>query len=286
VENHQNKNNKNNRAGYAMKKLDEYEKSQVAEIEAWKRARPSSSMRTFAALASPFAWILDWIASDQSIQEILVRANESAAKAADRGYLLQSAGIRKIEEMQDQPLEVCDNFSLDAENWALATATTGGALIGSGGICSISSDIQFLITLALRTIHNIGLCYGYGGHSPQYLQFVLGIMAASAANSEEEKEEALSALELSMFTIPRQTRQTVATKAAQKVVVKGAHAIGLGKLAHWLGVNMSRRKALQTVPAWGGVVGSSVNWLYLRDVSIAARRIFQERWLRENRKII
>ena len=270
------------------KKMDivnKYEKQQISAIQEWKNKTPTGMDKTFSLMALPLAWVLDWITTDESIQETLIHANDAAADAADHNYLLEHANIKSIPKMKDKTLEECDKFALEAQNWGLATATTGGTLIGAAGVCSISSDIHFVITLALRTIHNIGLCYGYAGKNDEYRQFVLGILAASAANSQEEKDEALQALGFSMQSIPRQAKQSIASKATANAMAKGAKYIGLNSLAERLGINITKRKALQAVPAFGAFVGGSVNWLYLHDVSIAARRIFQERWLRENDKL-
>lgn len=268
-----------------MDKINQYEQQQITAIKDWKNRKPSGMDKTFSIMALPLAWALDWITTDESIQETLIHANDAAADAADQNYLLEHAKIKNIQEMKDKELKECDSFALEAQNWGLATASTGGALIGAGGMCSISSDIHFVITLSLRTIHNIGLCYGYSGKSDEYRQFVLGILAASAANSQDEKEEALQALGLSMQRIPRQAKQSMASKATANAMAKGARFIGMNKLAERLGINITKRKAFQAVPAFGAFVGGSVNWLYLHDVSIAARRIFQERWLRENDKL-
>ena len=268
-----------------MDKMDQYEKQQCQAIEEWKRQKPSGLDRTFSVLAIPLAWVLDWVATDESIQETLITANDAAADAADQNYLIENAQIDSIEKMRDKSLKFCDNFAIEAQNWGLATASTGGTVIGAGGLYSISSDIHFIITLSLRTIHNIGLCYGYAGKSDEYRQFVLGVLAASAANSPEEKEETLLALSHSMQAIPRQAKQSMASKATVNAMAKGAKFIGLNKLAEQLGINIAKRKALQTVPAFGAFVGGSVNWLYLHDVSLAARRIFQERWLHDNNKL-
>ena len=57
-------------------------------------------------------------------------------------------------------------------------------------------------------------------------------------------------------------------------------------LAKQLGINLTKRKALQAIPAIGALVGASVNGWYIKEVGWAARRAFQERWLLENHKII
>ena len=66
---------------------------------------------------------------------------------------------------------------------------------------------------------------------------------------------------------------------------KEAVILSLEKLSTQLGINITERKILQTIPAIGAVVGGSVNGWFLNDVAWAARRGFQERWLIENNRI-
>ena len=47
----------------------------------------------------------------------------------------------------------------------------------------------------------------------------------------------------------------------------------------------AKRAAMKVIPVIGGVVGGAVNGAFIRDIGWAARRAFQERWLKENKKI-
>ncbi|MDR7074179.1 hypothetical protein J2X07_003174 [Fictibacillus barbaricus] len=147
-------------------------------------------------------------------------------------------------------------------------------------------DIPTTITFALRTIHKIGLCYGYECKTEDEKSFVLGILAASGANSVEEKTAAILALKSIQNTIAKQTWKKMAEKAAQQPFGKEAAILAIKNLAKQLGINISKRKALQAIPIIGALVGASANAWYIKDVGWAARRAFQERWLFENGKII
>ena len=52
-----------------------------------------------------------------------------------------------------------------------------------------------------------------------------------------------------------------------------------------LGINITKRKALQAIPLFGTVVGAAMNAQFINDIAWAARRAFQERWLIENQLI-
>jgi hypothetical protein len=111
-------------------------------------------------------------------------------------------------------------------------------------------------------------------------------MSASGANSIAEKISALTALRSIEVTLAKVTWKKMAEKAAESQVNKEAALLTIKNLAKQLGVNITKRKALASIPFIGAAVGGSVNGWYIKEVGWAARRVFQERWLIENRNII
>ncbi len=77
----------------------------------------------------------------------------------------------------------------------------------------------------------------------------------------------------------------MAEKASGLQLSKEGGIIAIKNLAKQLGINITKRKAMQAVPLIGAAVGASVNGWYVKDVGWAARRAFQERWLVDNKKV-
>jgi len=146
-------------------------------------------------------------------------------------------------------------------------------------------DIPAIITLALRTIQKIALCYGFEITTKQEKEFVLAVLAASGANGMQEKLAALGTLKMIEVQIAKQTWKKMTGIAAENQLSKEVGIIGIRNLAKQLGINLTKRKALQAIPVIGAVVGASVNGWYIKEVGWAARHSFQERWLIENQKI-
>ena len=73
----------------------------------------------------------------------------------------------------------------------------------------------------------------------------------------------------------------MAQTAATNQFSKEAAILSMKSLAKQLGVNLTKRKALQVVPAVGAGVGALMNRQFITDISWAARRTFQEAWLNE-----
>jgi hypothetical protein len=147
-------------------------------------------------------------------------------------------------------------------------------------------DVPLIISFALRTIHGIGLAYGFKLETEDERQFALGILSAGGANSIEEKIAALTMLRSIEVTIAKQTWKKMAEQAAKETFGKEAGILAIRNLAKQLGINLTKRKALQSIPFISAGIGASVNGWYVKDIGWAARRAFQERWLIHNRKII
>lgn len=101
-----------------------------------------------------------------------------------------------------------------------------------------------------------------------------------------EKNTALLFLLNVQATLLQQSFKTMAAKAAEEGLATGAAIIALRNLARQLGVNLTKRKMLQAIPAIGAVVGAAVNGSFIDDIAWAARRAYQERWLAERGRVV
>ena len=212
-------------------------------------------------------------------------ANFLANGITDTGDIVKAAGVCQISDLKNKDFKLSDELANNIHNWSIGLAAAQGGAAGAAGIVGFAVDIPAIIMLALRTIHKIGLCYGYECHSEMDKKFALGILSASGANSMSEKIEALATLRSIEVTISTQKWKAVAEKAAGRQLLKESGIIAIKNLAKQLGINITKRKAMQAIPLIGAAVGASVNGWYLKDVGWAARRVFQERWLIDNRKV-
>jgi len=265
--------------------LTSYEQEQIKCIKTWKEEKPGVVSYVAGIITTPIVWLIQKIIPTAAIRGVLDFANWSAEWLADKGDIIQEAKINDIKELQRKDLQLCDKLADNVHNWAIKIAVTEGAITGATGIGGLAANIPIIITLALRTIHKIGLCYGYECTNEQDKQFILGILAVSGANSMTEKITALICLRSIEVTIAKQTWKAIAEKAAEQQIGKEGAIISIKNLAKQLGINITKRKALQAIPVIGGFVGASVDGWYIKDVGWAARRAFQERWLIDNHKI-
>lgn len=259
--------------------VSDYEAKQTAEIEAWKRAKPSILQRRFGKLSARADWIIDRVVPYIPLGQAFDWLDATALRMVDERDLLKSAGVTDLEDLRSMDLALSDRLAENNHRWAVGVGAAEGAITGATGMMGLAADIPAIITLALRTIYRTGVCYGFDIRAQKGV--ALGILAVSGANSMAEKNQALSSLEqehVVTLKAPDQRTQRIAESGdATRVTIK--------QVSQQLGTNLAKRKVLQTIPMLGAVVGGSVNAWYIRDVSWAARRVFQEQWLRQNHKL-
>jgi hypothetical protein len=265
--------------------LSPYEKTQLAEIATWRAQVPSVASRALGLALSPFTWLIRKIIPAAAIRSVLDFSSALAVWLTDTKDILRDSGLTSIAELKTHDLETSDALANEVHNWAIGVATTEGGVAGAVGLPGLALDIPAVIVLALRTIHKVGACYGYEVKSKSDKDFILAVLAESGANDMQEKVAALTALREIEVSLAKQSWKKIAETAAASSITKEAGIIGIKSLARQLGINLTKRKALQAIPLVGTVVGASVNGWYLKEVGWSARRAFQERWLLENRKL-
>lgn len=265
--------------------LNDYETRQIEEIKRWKNEEPGVVGKMMGKIVSPFNWALERMIPTSTIEAALSITNVMAKLLADQKDMLRNLGLDNIFELRTRDLQLSDKLANDVHNWAIGIAATEGGITGAMGLPGMVADIPSIITLALRTIYKIGACYGYDLNTEADRQFVYGIMSVGGANTLEEKVAALVLLNQIEGSIAEETFKKMAGAAASKKASSEAVSSSVRALAKQLGINLTQRKGLQTIPAIGAAIGGSVNAWYIKEVGWAARRAFQERWLIDNRKV-
>ncbi|WDL93026.1 EcsC family protein [Bacillus sp. HNR-4] len=263
-----------------------YEKQQLNAIEKWKTEEPSIIQQAVGKVFEPVSKIVNVIVPEKAIQGALDGASELGRWLADYNDLQRDGEVENIKELRTKDLGVSDKLADEVHNWAIGIATAEGGATGFFGVFGMAADIPSVVTLALRTIHKIGLCYGYECKTEEEKNFVLAILSVSSANSMEEKTTALATLKVIQNIISRKTWKKIGEIAVKNPAGIHAAITLIRNLAKQLGINITKRKALQAVPFIGAAVGGAVNGAFIKDVGWTARRAFQERWLKENGKII
>lgn len=268
-----------------MPKRTRHESQQLRAIQAWKREEPGVVSKTFGVVLEPLAWLIKKVVPEAAIRGALDFSSSMAGWLTDTKDVIRDGGVSSIEELRTKNLALSDRLANEVHNWAIGLAVVEGAGTGAFGILGAAVDVPAVITLALRTIHKTGVCYGYECKTELDKKYALGILAVSAANSVSEKVSAIATLRTIHVAIQRVTWKKMAEKAAKDRLSKEAAIVGVRALAKQLGINITKRRALTAIPVVGAAVGGSVNGWYIKEVGWAARRFYQERWLRDNGKL-
>ena len=266
--------------------ISKYEENQFNEIVKWEEQEPSVVAQSLNILMKPITWLIQKVIPTKAIQGALVASNWLAEEITDSEDIIRDGGVNSIEELRHKDLELSDMLANEVHNWANGVATAEGGAAGFFGIAGMVIDVPTLITLSLRTIHKIGLCYGYECKTESDQHFAYAIMSAAGANTVQEKAISVATLAAMNSTITKMTWKKIAEKAVENKYGKEAAILAIKNLAKQLGVNITKRKASQAIPVVGSVVGAAINLAFINDMAWAARRSFQERWLSDNGKII
>ena len=165
-----------------------------------------------------------------------------------RGPLDRPAQASLLEgALRAQPLESLDALSRTVTRRALALGGATGALFGIAGAAGLVADVPTLLTLAMRTIHRVGLCYGEKHAADDERRLTLGIFALVSANSAEEKALAVAALRSGSALVDAAWRDGV-ERITERELAKDATIYSLQNLARAIGLNLGKRKIAGSVP--------------------------------------
>lgn len=260
--------------------LTPYEQKVLRDLRAWQAETPGWGTRLLAKPGGTVAKAVEVLVPTGALRAALAGADRLGRRLSDERSILQRAGVTSLAELRQQPLEACDALSRSVTRRALALGGATGALFGIAGAAGLVADVPTLLTLAMRTIHRIGYCYGEQLDPDHERQLAIGIFALVSANSADEKRTALGALRGGGALLDAAWRDGV-ERVAERELAKDATVLSLQTLARSMGINLGKRKVAGTVPVLGAAVGGAVNAWYLSDVARTARHVFQERWLRE-----
>lgn len=256
-----------------------YEQQVLRRLRAWQAQPPSWGTRLLAKPGGKIAQAVQVVVPTEALRAALGTVDRLGRKLSDERSILARAGVASIPELRQEPLELCDRLSRSVGRRAQALGGAAGAVFGIAGAAGLVADVPALLTLALRTIHRVGLCYGEQPAADEARRLGLAVFALVSANSADEKLAALAALQSEGDLTDAAWRDGV-ERVAEREIAKEATVYGLHNLARNIGLNLGTRKAAGSVPVLGAAVGGAVNAWYLADVGQTARYVFQERWLR------
>ena len=250
-----------------MVPLNEYEARQADEIAAWKAERPSLVMAAFRELSRPVSRLAARAVPQGTIRALVSKAEAMSEKFGGPAEIARRAGVHDIRELRDRTLEECDRLAATISTPAQRQAMIEGAIAGLGGVVTETLNIPVLLTAALRSIYRIGYCYGYPLDTEIDRLFVLAILELSTADEPARRQALFQQLK------NLETHAANGQAPAKPVSLDGVEA------------DLFEDLAFGVVPILGDLTSILMDYDFIRRVDITARRVFQERWLKDHGKL-
>jgi EcsC protein family len=246
-------------------RLNDYEAEQIQKIATWKSHPPNALSELWSIITRPAAKLVGAVIPEALVQSAVELADDGASRLASEADIKLRAGIEDISEMHDRSMEECDRMARQAGLTALAISVAEGAATGAGGLWTTLLDVPLAIVVALRTIRKIGHCYGYSLEGVEGRKLVLGILSISLSGSLDLRRRRLKRLRDLEDMVAEQTEEEIFVQEIVQFVFQ--------------------LEIFEAVPGLGAISGALVNAEFMGRVDVTARRVLQEHWLRDNRKV-
>lgn len=256
------------------------------EVEEWETAKRGVFSQVSDFLLNPAAKFTAR-AIPQSVRSAVTAGIEKTLRlTAEAGtFSVDAAGISKerskrlgLKRAPGSRLRVCD--SMASGHWRIhcGYAAAEGAATGVMGVAGLIADVPLLLSIAIREIRSIGLCYGYSVTEPYETDYMLHILRIGSSSEVAEKADALQTLGKLEEVLWQKGQHS---GDVEETVSRVTHLITVQEYAKSLAVELVRRKTLQFVPVAGAVVAASYNAAYVNDVGRAAYMCYRRRFIHD-----
>ncbi|WP_367026474.1 EcsC family protein [Methylococcus sp. ANG] len=243
-----------------------YEAEQIRAIAAWKRRKPHPASPLLNRAQRPLIRLSRKIVPAPASRFAFDALNRVAEQLVRDDWILRHSGFRSLEEIGAQSLEFSDRLADKVIEEGLKLATGVGAVTGTGSLGTVVVGVPALLGVALRLIHRVSQAYGYSAERTGDRGFMLHILALSTAGTPEEQSRA-------MENYHRQLEHHLVGDAVNEAALAVLQRIVLG------------RKLASFIPGLSVALNAYANRSFSRRAGLAAKRVYQERWLLDHGRI-
>jgi EcsC protein family len=243
--------------------LTEYEESAVMDIAHWKAEKPSRVSRAFEFFRKPLNAVTGRVVSGSAMRSVCARVEAIIDQQKGRDEIVRTAGVGAVEELAHRTLEECDQLAEHVSVHAQRRALLESGAAGAAGIVGAAVYLPVLVRAAIRAIRRIGHCYGYSLATDRDRHYVMGVLELATAEEPELRQDIRARLYALMHD--------------PKMVPLELHGVRRA---------LAEDLVIESLPILGEVAAVVLDYAFMRRVDIAARRVFQERWLRRRGKVL
>lgn len=250
--------------------LSDYERTQVAEIAGWKSLRPSLLEASLGRLAASVYDRLGRIVPHTHVGPTLLKAFELAERIDTASEICGMAGVSKISDIKEWDLQRCDalvdTIALKEQSIGLSEA----ALSEVGGLATEIMNMPIQAREVILLLRRVAHCYGYeldDGRADAYLKTLIILGHETTVAKRLELLDTLRRLESEAISDAELEAENQEIEAE-------------------IGAGFAEGSVMEFVPYLGILVSVYNDYEYFHHLMITARRVFQERHLRDLGKVV
>jgi uncharacterized protein (DUF697 family) len=223
---------------------------------------PTFRDKTIASLGDVLARFID---GSMNMWEKL-----SNPKTVITAYQKQDCAVSTLLDISHLPpavkKEMAERYIRKGE-WLSAAE---GAATGMGGAFLLAADAVTLLALQLRTIQQIGYCYGFDVSKPEERLFAVKLLAEAYQHPAKQERDIL-------MREMRFAARLLTGKASIQILRNRFFTKGLSAIAQKIGIKIGGRKLAQFIPVIGAAAGGIINKKITKDIALIAQEVYQER---------
>lgn len=211
----------------------------------------------------------------QAVDELVSYVETGGKYLADEQAILKRIDhvtqqpVASLEEVRELPVAAMKQAALDLRKSRQKFATAQGAAAGLGGVFTLAIDIPFLLGLSLKTIQEVGMCYGYDPREKSERVFIIKCLQFTSSDIVGKK----AILEdLASLHEPERNRQVFAQ-------LQGWREVLLMQTE-----NFGWKKLFQMIPVAGILFGAYLNRKTIDEVAETAAMLYGKRRILEKRE--
>lgn len=259
------------------------------EIQKWEAEGPGFLSKLGEAVLWPAQKAAEAIIPEglmdkmaDAVEMALSKLGSATLKTVDIDEIKKRTGSN-FQNFEDE-LKAIDAAANHYWNYHVAYAAGEGGILGAGGIAALVADVPALFGIALRLIQQIATCYGYDINKPEEHEYILNVLRVGSTSDIKAKVEFVITLKQVEEVLIKVAWKRMSEALAKKEISSLSAMAAFKQFCKSLGIQLTKRKALQLVPVIGAVVGAAFNSTFINDVGRAAYMSYRRRKIAECEK--
>ena len=216
----------------------------------------------------------------EDVIPIVEKAIEGFIKISEKEVLKKlqqrDPSISDFKKAKKADIEILDEVAKFYITESKIISLLEGAGIGLGGYTLILVDIPSLLTIHLRLICQIALCYGCDIRRIEERGYILKILQLGYTSSSfRDKRRVLKELKI--------VRGLISKGATWKQLEKMVFVKGVREHVKKLGIQLTKKRLAKLIPILGAILSARINYKLTSDVGKAAYSEYRKRFLLEKR---